>query len=156
MRTSVRAIGVLFALSMTAVMWDTTAAAQSARVKVDMNAPAPRLPNGKPDFSGVWARPGVQDRERREGGRDRGRDHLVARPDPTRTEREVQRVGAVGDRDGLARAERLRQLALERLALGTEHEPARVEDARERRVELGTQLRHAGAEIDEGYARAHR
>jgi hypothetical protein len=33
------------------------AAAQSATAKTDTNASIPRLPNGKPDFSGNWTRP---------------------------------------------------------------------------------------------------
>jgi hypothetical protein len=57
MRTFLWAVGCFVVLG-------TTAHAQSARIKVDMNAPAPRLSNGKPDFSGVWARPGVQDMTR--------------------------------------------------------------------------------------------
>ena len=36
-------------------------AAQTAKTAPDTKAPAPRLPNGKPDFSGNWARPGTQD-----------------------------------------------------------------------------------------------
>ena len=53
------------------------------------------------------------------------------------------------------RAERLRQLALEGLALGAEDEPSRVEHAGDRGVELVAQRRHVRLEVDERDRRAH-
>ena len=59
------------------------------------------------------------------GGRvegERGADHLVARADPHRVEREHERVGAVRDADGARHAEVPGRLALEGLDVRPEDE----------------------------------
>jgi hypothetical protein len=85
------------------------------------------------DGRGPYGRDGLGRGE--EGvGRD---DDLVAGADAARQQREVERRRAVRDADALARADVVRELALERLDLAPEHEGRRVEHALDGRVNLG-------------------
>jgi hypothetical protein len=61
---NVRSISKAAAIGLVALSTVGPLTAQSAKVTVDMKGPAPHLPNGKPDFSGNWTRPGVQDMTR--------------------------------------------------------------------------------------------
>jgi hypothetical protein len=107
---------------------------QRPRVDVREDGTGPRLHHG----------------ERGEGGGDRGGHDLVARARPEGAEGEGERVGAGPDRDRVPRAERCGQLALERLPLRAEDEPAGVENPRHRLVELAPVGGHVGVEVHEG------
>ncbi len=86
------------------------------------------------------------------GGRVEGEgraDHLVAAPDAHRLEREDERVRAVGDADRMRHAEVRGRLALERLDLRAEDEPAGLEHLREPLLELGDERRVLRLDVDE-------
>ena len=108
---------------MIAAVRGVTAAAAAARIEreaigIDVGEHRPRA--------------GHHDRQRRVRGRQRRGDDLVARTDAERAQRDRQRVGAGADADGVRRAAGCRELALERLELGTEHEPAALHDPGDR------------------------
>ena len=76
------------------------------------------------------------------GGRVEGErrdDDVVAGADAERAQRDRDRVGAVGDADGVPRAEVGRELVLERGDLGAEDERPAVEHLGELRVDLPAQ-----------------
>ena len=92
----------------------------------------------------------LRDRLGRRVEREGRADHLVARADPERVERQHEGVGAVRAADALGGAEMLRRLALERLDLGPEDEATRVERLRERRLELCAERRVLRRDVDVG------
>ena len=87
-----------------------------------------RVANVREDRRGA----GVDDDVRRRGPRDRRRDHLVARPDAKRQQRQVHRGGARGDRHRVLRA---RVFGESPLQLGRPRpggQPARAQRLRDR------------------------
>ena len=78
---------------------------------------------------------------------------ITSSPGPTseRAQGERDRVGAVGDADGVLGAEVARELCLERLDLRAENVGATVEHAGDAGVELGSQGRQRPLSIEQRY-----
>ena len=88
--------------------------------------------------------------QRGKGGGEGRRDHLVARADAQPFQRELDGLGAVGDRDHLPRPQPGRELALEGFSLRPQDEPPGVQHPRHRGVDLGAHRPDVGLEVDEG------
>ena len=91
----------------------------------------------------------TRDRLRGRVERERRADHLVAGTNPHRLERQHERVRPVGHPDRVRHAEILGCLALERVDLGTEDEPPRLEHRREALLQLRDQRRVLRLDVDE-------
>ena len=70
------------------------------------------------------SRPSRDDRQRRVGGRQRGRNHLGTRADVERAKRDGERVGSRADANGTRGSGCTAEFVLERLELRSEDEPA--------------------------------
>ena len=96
-------------------------------------------------------RPGAR-RGDGEPGRDPGvggDDHLVARTDPAPAEGELDGAEPAGDADAVPSPAVVGEGALERLELGPQQKPARVDGPRQRRIELAADLGVAGDDVGE-------
>ena len=92
-------------------------------------------------------RPCPEDPRDRRDARVRGGDHLVARADPVRPQRQRDRVGPRVDPDGVRRAAVRGELRLEPLERRAADEPAAGENRGERVLELVA--RGAAAQVEE-------
>ena len=103
---------------------DVTAAAHAAGSSVSVSGSTSTIRGSRA------ARDHCQAGERRRQG---GHDDFVAGSDVERAQRQRDRIGAVAHSDRESRAARGRELGLERLDLRTEHEPASLDHACDRR-----------------------
>ena len=100
------------------------------------------------------ARADHENGQRGVGGRQRGGDDLVARPDAQPAQHECQGIGAGADADRMRRARERGKLRLEGLHFGSEHEPAAGDHAVDRRADIRLILaRHQREERDAPHAR---
>jgi hypothetical protein len=98
-------------------------------------------------------RAGGDDGLHRRVERERRHHHLVTGAYPERTERDRDRVGAVGDAHHVTDAEVVGQLALERLQLGPEDEASVLEHLGDTARDLltqGRELRFVVEQADQG------
>ena len=79
------------------------------------------------------------------------RDHLIARADVERAQRELQRVGPVAATDGVAHADQRREALFERLHRPAEDEVTAFEHALDGGQDLGFQRRVLRRQVDVGY-----
>ena len=120
--------------------WPYRCTGMMARVREVIAASAARGIERQPfriDVGEHRARAGHHHRERRVRGRQRRRDHFVAGTDVERAQDQRDGIGAGADADRERRLAGGGELRLERLDLGSEHEPAARDHAIDRGLDGG-------------------